>query len=124
MLAGIESGVPVTTSFSLGLAESSKGSPKGQIDTSILRDSCPGNCDSGARVFWFGETGAIERLRAAGRMPTLGMPELARYLVQTEIDAGAPRVGGPVDVLRILPGGQVWVQKKPGCPVTMTAGVK
>jgi hypothetical protein len=124
MLAGIDSGVPVATSFSLGLAESRKGSPKGSIETSILRDSCPGNCASGVRVFWFGESGAIERLRAAGRMPALGMPELARFLVQTEIDAGAPRVGGPVDVLRILPGGLVWVQKKPGCPVTMTAGVK
>ncbi len=120
MLAGIDSGVPMATSFSLGLAES----PKGSIEASILRDSCPGNCASGVRVFWFGESGAIERLRAAGRMPALGMPELARYLVQTEIDAGAPRVGGPVDVLRILPGGPVWVQKKRGCPVTMTAGAK
>jgi hypothetical protein len=113
MLAGIDAGAPVATSFSLGLT----ASPKGPIETSILRDSCPGNCPSGVRVFWFGEVDAVERLRAAGRLPALAMPELARYLVQAEIDAGAPSVGGPVDVLRILPSGPVWVQKKQGCPV-------
>jgi hypothetical protein len=111
-LVGVDAGAPVATSFSLGLAVSAKG----LIETSIIRDSCPGNCPSGVRAFWFGEGDAIDRLRATGRLPELGMPELARYLVQVEIDSGAPSVGGPVDVLRILPGGPIWVQKKPDCP--------
>jgi hypothetical protein len=111
-LVGIDAGVPVAVSFSLGLAISSNGS----IETSIIRDSCPGNCPSGVRAFWFGEGAAIDRLRAAGGLPDLAMPDLARHLVQVEIDAGAPGVGGPVDVLRILPAGPVWVQKKQVCP--------
>jgi hypothetical protein len=119
-LGGIDAGAPIVTGFSLGLA----ASPNGSIETNILRDSCPGNCASGVRVFWFGEVAAVERLRASGRLPALAMPELARYLVQAEIDAGAPGVGGPVDVLRILPSGPVWLQKKQGCPVTMTVGTK
>jgi len=119
-LVGIDAGAPAATSFSLGLAVSQKGS----IETTIISDSCPGNCSSGVRAFWFGEGDAIDRLRAAGGLPELGMPELARYLVQVEIDAGAPSVGGPVDVLRILPGGPVWVQKKQGCPITMTFDAK
>jgi hypothetical protein len=120
VFAGIEAGAPAAAGFSLGLAVS----PRGAIEPSIIRDSCPGNCPSGVRAFWFGEGGAIERLRATGEMPKLGMPELARYLVQVEIDAGASDVGGPVDVLRILPGGPVWVQRKPGCPVTLTVGAR
>jgi hypothetical protein len=119
-VAGIDAGVPATASFSLGFAVS----PKGEIEPSTIRESCPGNCPSGVRAFWFGEGGAIERLRAAGGLPQLGTPELARYLVQVEIDAGAPDVSGPVDVVRILPSGPVWVQKKPGCPVMLTAGAK
>lgn len=119
-LVGVDAGAPVATSFSLGLALS----PKGAIETTIIRDSCPGNCPSGVRAFWFGEGDAIDRLRAAGGLPELDMPALARYLFQVEIDAGAPSVGGPVDVLRILPGGPIWVQKKPDCPVTMKVGAK
>jgi hypothetical protein len=120
LLAGIDAGVPVVTSFSLGLSASATG----VIETSKLQESCPGNCPSGVRAFWLGEGDAIQRLRARGGLPALGMPELARFLVQTEIDAGAPGVAAPVDVLRILPGGPIWVEKKQGCPVTMAADMK
>jgi Proteasome subunit len=121
VFAGIDAGVPAAAGFSLGFT----ASPNGTIEPSTIRDSCPGNCPSGNRAFWFGDGDAIERLRATGKLPELVMPELARYLVQVEIDAGAPDVGGPIDVLRILPAGPVWLQKKPGCPVTlMTDGAK
>ncbi len=115
MFAGIEAGVPTATSFSLGLANS----PKGSIETTTIRDSCPGNCPSGVRAFWFGEGAEIERLRAHGGLPPFSMPELAQFLVQSEIDARAPGVGGPVDVLRILPSGPVWLQRKQSCPVAI-----
>jgi hypothetical protein len=119
-LVGTDGGVPAAAIFSVGLVVS----PDGAIRTKILRDTCPGNCPSGVRAFWFGEGGAIERLRASGRLPQLEMPELARYLVQVEIDSGAPSVGGPVDVLRILPAGPIWIREKPSCPVTLTDTTK
>lgn len=112
MFAGMDNGVPTARSFSVGLALSQEG----VIEANILRESCPGNCRNGVRAFWFGEGRAIERLRTGGGMPELSMPELARHLVQIEIDARTPSVGGPVDVLRILPAGPVWVQRKQGCP--------
>lgn len=100
---------------SLGLERSADGT----IEITILRDSCPGNCPNGVRAFWFGEGDAIERLRTTGGMPKLGMPELVRYLVQVEIDAHAQSVAGPVDVLRILPDGPIWVQRKRSCPAAV-----
>jgi Proteasome subunit len=112
MLAGIEGGVPMAASFSLGL----EVSPEGSVETTMIRDSCPGNCPSGTRAFWFGEGAAIDRLRAGRGLPKLPMLELAHYLVQLEIDAGAPSVGEPIDVLRITPNGAVWVQRKLSCP--------
>jgi len=117
MLAGIDKGVPFATSFSLGLTRSADGSAA----PVILRDSCPGNCASGVRAFEVGESAAIEQLRKSGGMPALPMPELARYLVQAEIDSRAPNVGGPIDVLRITPEGPIWVQKKSSCPATAPA---
>jgi hypothetical protein len=120
MLAGIDGGLPVATSFSLGLA----ASPEGSIKISILTDSCPGNCPNGVRAFWLGDGAEIDSLRADRKLPTLSMPDLARYLVQVEIDAGVPTVHGPVDVLRILPSGPIWVQRKQSCPVTKIPGVK
>lgn len=101
ILAGIIDGVPAVAGFSLGLAASANG----QVDVSILREACPGNCPSGVRAFWVGESRNIERLRAAG-LPALGMPDLARFLVQSEVDAGTARVAGPVDVLRVLQEGR------------------
>lgn len=120
MLAGIDGGSPVATSFSLGLTRSANG----MMETSITRDSCPGNCPSGVRAFWFGEGGAIERLCDGGAMPKLGMPELARYLVQAEIDARAPNVAGPIDVLRVLSQGPQWVQRKQSCPARVQLGMR
>jgi hypothetical protein len=90
-LVGIDAGAPAAASFSLGLAVS----PKGSIETSIIQDSCPGNCPTGVRAFRFGEGAAIDRLRAAGGLPDLGMPELARYLVQVEIECGRAECGRP-----------------------------
>jgi Proteasome subunit len=120
MFAGIDAGIPAAASFSLGLELSSTGF----IEVNVIHDSCPANCPSGTRAFWFGEGAVIERLRATGGLPSLPMPELARYLVQAEIDAGAPSAGGPVDVLRILPGGPVWLRKKQSCPAALPTGAK
>ena len=106
--AGIDAGMPMAASFSLGLSISQTGS----MEASVVRESCPGHCLSGVRAFWMVEGEAIERLRASGGLPSMGMPELARNFVQIEIDAGAPGVLGPVDVLRIGPAGPVWLQRK------------
>ena len=75
MFAGIEGGSPVSRSFSLGLA----ASPDGSIEANVIWESCPGNCPSGVRAFWFGECSAIERMRAKGGLPSIGLPDLARY---------------------------------------------
>jgi hypothetical protein len=115
MLAGIDGGIPVAAGFALGLGASADGG----IEPRIVRDSCPGNCPSGVRAFYFGEGGEIDRLRASGGLPALGMPELARYMVHAEIDAHMPRVAAPIDVLRITPTGPVWVQRKQICPANI-----
>jgi len=114
MLAGMDDGSPMATSFSIGLTRSDKG----LIETNVTRESCPGNCTNGVRAFWFGEGGEIERLIHSGGLPQGSMAELAEHLVEAEISAHAPNVGGPVDVLRIRADGPVWVHRKPGCPAT------
>jgi len=112
VLAGIENGIPVATTFSVGLTRSSDGT----IQTTVIRDSCPGNCQSGVRAFSIGASTAIDALRLRGALPSLAMPDLAEYMVQAEIDAGTGGVSGPVDVLRLTPSGPVWVRKKASCP--------
>ena len=119
MLVGIEAGAPAASSFSLGL-ELAGDAPR----VTVTRDSCPGNCPSGVRAFWFGDGEAIERLRVSGKMPTLPMPELARFLIQAEIGAGIPGVAGPVDVVTLRRDGAVSMQSKAGCPVSIGAGWK
>jgi hypothetical protein len=113
MFAGVEARSPIATGVSVGLAFS----PEGSISIDVMRDSCPGNCPNGTKIFWLGEADIIEHTIADRRIPSLGPSDLAKFLVQLEIDSGLPGVGGPIDLLRILPGGTQWIQQKPGCPI-------
>jgi len=112
VLAGMENGIPAATTVSIGLTRSSDGT----LQTTAIRDSCPGNCQSGVRAFSIGASTAIDALRMKGGLPSLAMPDLAEYMVQAEIDAGTGGVSGPVDVLRLTPSAPVWVRKKASCP--------
>jgi hypothetical protein len=114
ILIGIEDGIPVAVSFSLGLGRPSDGI----VRTTVTRDSCPGNCPNGVRAFSIGPSTAVEATRRRSGLPALAMPELAEFMVQAEIDAGTEGVSGPVDVLRLSPSGPVWIRKKTTCPAT------
>jgi hypothetical protein len=114
ILIGIEDGIPIAVSFSLGLGSASDGI----LRTIVTRDSCPGNCPSGVRAFSIGPSTAVEAIRRGRGLPALAMPELAEFMVQAEIDAGTDGVSGPVDVLRLTPSGPVWIRKKATCPAT------
>jgi hypothetical protein len=53
------------------------------------------------------------------RFQTMSATDLARYLVQLEIDANPTEVSSPVDVIGIRPSGVVFAQTKSGCPLSI-----
>jgi len=115
IMIGIENGIPSATSFSIGLTRTSDGT----IQTTVVHDSCPGNCPSGVRAFSIGASPAIDAVRRRGGLPSLSMADLADYMVQAEIDAGTVGVAGPVDVLRLTTTGPIWVRQKASCPASI-----
>lgn len=114
VFAGVEDGVLTVHGFSAMLAVS----PGGVTPSGFVEEACPGNCPNGTRGFWLGEAGAIKRLMAAQGLPRLPTIDLAKYLVQLEIESDADSVGGPIDLLRITSTGSEWTQRKSGCPVS------
>jgi hypothetical protein len=113
MLIGIEDGVPVGIAQKFQVAVDSKNV---QVVPSE-RLACPGaDCPIGFYVFSMGQTEEMMKYMAAPH-PTFATPaDLARTLVQVEIDARAPSVGPPVDVVRVTTQGTE-LKTKAGCPI-------
>jgi hypothetical protein len=115
MAIGIDGGIPVE----IGTSASLSGATNGTSQMEITRYTCPGDCPVGLDIRWVGQASIIAARLTEGNVPRMEPADLARFLVQLEIDAGSPGVGEPVDVLRLLPSGPVWVQQKSGCPIVI-----
>jgi hypothetical protein len=112
IFGGVEKGIPVVNGVSIDLSLARDGT----IQTTLKHDNCPGNCPNGVRMFYAGQTEHIERALHSGAVPSVRPPDIARFLVQLEIDARSPGVGGPIDILDISSGGPRWAQRKETCP--------
>jgi hypothetical protein len=116
MLIGFEKGTP----FVIGQQFTISATFKHNVRVTPLKPKwCPGaDCPNGTYVLHLGAGEAIEQYIAALRPPfSSSAPDLARNLVKVEIDAHAPGVGGPIDLLRLSASGPEWIQQKPGCPI-------
>ena len=115
ILLGIEDGVPVAIGqrFAVSTDGMSHVLPEKPV-------RCPGSdCVNGVYVFLLGESEIIKKATSSGGQSFNDSLALARRLVQLEIDAHVPGVGGPIDGLRVTAHGQEWVGRKPGCPISL-----
>ncbi len=78
---------------------------------------CPGaECPEGIVAVWVSPI--EERLafqRAHPKYWKEDLPTIATAFVQGEIDRGLPDVGPPIDVVQVVGGRIVWLQRKRGC---------
>jgi hypothetical protein len=88
------------------------------VSVHVSRQSCPGDCPDGVRMFFLGRYKAIERYmsRRSKDTPRLSLEEAVNHFIELEIGENPREVGGPVDILRIDKDGPRWIQKKDSCP--------
>jgi hypothetical protein len=103
-----ENGRPVLATVALVMNSAGELEPRGSyIDGSDAR---------GPRLIYAGQQ---ERIRAYIKTHPAWIDDeahdLVRKLVQVEIDAGSPFVGGPVDVISIDHAGARWIELKSAC---------
>jgi len=92
------------------------------IRIAVRTATCPGTCPTGTHGYYLGSTKAINAFIAEGKgqnWPS-GWEELARTLVQLEIDSNQKEVGPPIDILSITKDGVHWTQKQKSCPDVQT----
>jgi hypothetical protein len=84
----------------------------------VSRESCPGDCPDGVRMFFLGRHKAIERYLSQRSKddPRLSLEEAVKHFIELEIGENPQEVGGPVDILRVDKDGARWIQKKDTCP--------
>jgi hypothetical protein len=114
VVATIDRGVPIAEGISVGLSFS----PSGSVQTETSHIVCPGDCPNGIEFIKAGEARAIDDYLAAGGVRMVAR-DLAEFLVQLEIDAGAPGARGPIDVLQLRRTGQPLIQSKPDCLLSL-----
>jgi len=87
------------------------------VSVRVSRESCPGNCSDGVRMFFLGQYRAVERYMSKRSQDTrqLSLEEAVNHFIELEIRENPQEVGGPVDILRIDKDGPRWIQKKDGC---------
>jgi hypothetical protein len=88
-------------------------------DILIKEDFCPGNCPNDTKVFWLGESKAIEKYTSnqENTNKTFNRIELVKHLIKLEIQDKPETVGEPIDILVISKENTYWVQKKECCPI-------
>lgn len=88
------------------------------VSVRVSRQSCPGDCPDGVRMFFLGRYSAIERYMSnrSKDTPRLRLEEAVNHFIELEIGENPQDVGGPVDILRIDRDGARWIQKKDSCP--------
>jgi hypothetical protein len=77
---------------------------------------CPGkDCPGGTYFAFFGEAGEVQR--AIGERPRQALNvQVLRNLLQKQIEATPDKVGPPITVLQVEPGGARWISNEVGCP--------
>jgi hypothetical protein len=114
LIARLQSHTPVGAAMHLSLAMIS---PLGTLPDPEVK-ICPSSTCS-TTIWWSVPTASVipSRLEHGREALSLASPSnVARNLVQLDIDADTPGVGGPIDVLRLLPTGIIFPQMKPQCP--------
>ncbi len=88
------------------------------VSVRVSRQSCPGDCPDGVRMFFLGRYRSIERYmsRRSKETPRLSLEEAVNHFIELEIGENPQEVGGPVDILRIDKDSPRWIQKKDSCP--------
>jgi len=78
---------------------------------------CPGpDCADGKVALWVSPSNdGLTFQRSRPDFWKDNLSAVAAAFVQGEIDKGFADVGPPIDVVRIVDGGIVWVQRKKGC---------
>ena len=105
MVGVVEKGTIAVTGFSVVLA-SSEGTPKFEIT-----EAGPGE------IMYGGQIANIQQNERSLIKPGMTAIDVARALVQIEIEKHAPGVGGPVDVVVLTKDGRHTSDAKPGCPI-------
>lgn len=112
VVIGVDKGVPTAAAFHFEV----RGNSGSLRDLSLRTLRCPGDCPNGVYTFSLGERSAIDRYVADhGRAFPRSPEEGAQFLVNLEIEAGTPGVGGPVDMVRVSPDDAEWLSVKPEC---------
>jgi hypothetical protein len=88
------------------------------------RIDCPPDCKNGVGLITLGQTSHIaeyfSRHYSNADLPNLHKAELARQLIQLEIDnATDGEVGGPIVILRLTQSGAQWIRNEGVCPDLM-----
>ena len=114
ILVGTEDGIPVAVGQRFGVSVDAGGTTR--VSPEELQ-CCPGaDCPHGVYTFVLGKREAIDEYHTV-RRTIVDSADLARRLVQREVEAHAEGVGGPIDALRITARQQQWIREKPGCPI-------
>jgi hypothetical protein len=105
LIGAFEADHPVVVQIRVSMAKDDAGG----IAITAAKRSCPQDCQAGRMRFSLGLTEAIDRhLAQSDTLRTEKPLHHATRLVQLEIDAKTPGVGGPVDSIRITRHGIVW----------------
>jgi hypothetical protein len=109
IFAGMEDGQPALVVAGFGVT------PSGELNR-FVRVVAKGDDGRGPRIIYAGQQSQIKAYLGTHRDWYQGdRGELARKLVQMEIDASEGQVAGPVDVLSIDNAGAHWIQHKESC---------
>jgi hypothetical protein len=112
IVVGVDGGVPAAAGFHFEVP----GGGSWPAELSLRTLNCPGDCPNGVYTFFLGQRSAIDRYVAdRGRAFGMSPEDGAKFLVNLEIQAGSPGVGGPVDVVRVSSKRAEWISVKPGC---------
>jgi hypothetical protein len=114
LFATVENGVPIAAAIHFPISDTGPLlNPESHVCPGLEE---PGFCMKRVAIWVAGRREAIER--QSKKLEEIHNRNLARELVQLEIDAGAPGVGGPVDVVRISRADSVYEGEKVGsdCP--------
>ncbi len=94
----------------------SRTNGSGEDEISVLRRSCPGECNQEGISAMFLADGkqAAPALRSE-KILREKPEESAAHVVERLIVMGTPGVGGPVDRVRLDRKGITWIERKPSC---------
>ena len=115
VFVGMRNGTAVFTARMFHVETSKTAKPQ----IKVRSFTCPGDCSGASYTAYFGShTNIYEFMAERKRTGNTRMGSAidgARQLVQLEIDAKTPGVGGHVDILLVNKAGPEWINRKPEC---------